>query len=418
MNIKIQELELNLLQLKNDYKKALDETMPGILERIKVLEHLEKRIKNLETDLKKLSSSDYEKKYEFVKENEDENVEQSCEKNNEEINQLDLQSVWDFKGTKKTPEIFIFILNRIKSLLGPLESLFQTIGNFYMHYKNQGKGPVFLMTLAGIIALVLGFSYLIQYSFSNFFNEWTKIALVFSCGFGLIYGSGRLYYKKEFMRDYASGLIGLGIIINYLAIYGAGPFYHIINSAFAFLLLILNTLFALFLSVRFTTRVVSFIAMTGGIFFPLALGSGGESTSLYLSYLFTLCLMTMFVADKIKWKVLAYLTIVLSLFMIETTASVSLFQLALIHLFFYLYFYFLLFEEKRIKNILIKKELIILSALFVWFIKLIITLSYSKEVAGLVLGINSILFACLFFRFIQKNIKSFVTIQLKKNHIN
>ena len=56
----------------------------------------------------------------------------------------------------------------ITPLLGPLAGLIEQFSSLYTHYQKQGKAPVFFMTLAGIVALVFGFGYLLQYSFSEY----------------------------------------------------------------------------------------------------------------------------------------------------------------------------------------------------------------------------------------------------------
>ncbi len=53
------------------------------------------------------------------------------------------------------------------AMLSPLLGLFAQAKDFYQHYQAKGQGPVFMMTLAGIIAMTLGFGYLLQYSMNT-----------------------------------------------------------------------------------------------------------------------------------------------------------------------------------------------------------------------------------------------------------
>jgi hypothetical protein len=409
MNQKIEEIKTELSELKNEYKKVLDKTMPEIYSRLDLLKNLDEKIINLEKKLNNFSPQTITQPKKI--ENSKEIGQSEFLPKNFNFSKKDSEKANLFPIIKKQdPLLIIFITNIIKAVSVPFESLFETFAGFYRHYQKQGKGPVFLMTLGGIIALVSGFSYLIKYSFSNFFNEWAKALTVFFCGTSIIFFSKILYSKKEGMHDFASGLTGLGIIINYLAIYAAGPFYSLIPSYFSFFLLILNTLAAFFLAVYLNTRIVSFIAMAGGIFFPLALGNNGQSTDVYLLYLLFLSIITLLVAKKIKWEELSYITMISSLFMVEASVSKLLFHIIIVHFFYWVYSYFLLFDKKKIKNALSKKEIIVLSALFIYLTGSIINLSWTPKYAGYFLCLNSIISLALFFRFINEKLKSFFII--------
>ena len=79
-----------------------------------------------------------------------------------------------------------------RNITGPLAILTQLAGqglDAYRHYQEQGKAPVFLMTTAGIIALVLGFGYLLQYSFAYLLGEIAKLVLGFTIALSVtVYG--------------------------------------------------------------------------------------------------------------------------------------------------------------------------------------------------------------------------------------
>jgi hypothetical protein len=63
------------------------------------------------------------------------------------------------------------------SAFSPLSGLTEQAKEFYQHYQTKGLGPVFLMTVAGIITLTLGFGYLLQFSINNWFSELGKALL-------------------------------------------------------------------------------------------------------------------------------------------------------------------------------------------------------------------------------------------------
>ena len=48
-------------------------------------------------------------------------------------------------------------------IVSPFSNLLTKAKSFYQDYQSRGLAAVFLMTVAGIITLTLGFGYLLQY---------------------------------------------------------------------------------------------------------------------------------------------------------------------------------------------------------------------------------------------------------------
>ena len=71
---------------------------------------------------------------------------------------------------------------------GPVGALVERAMSAYYHYRDQGKAPAFLMTLAGLVALTAGFGYLLQYSFNNFLGPVAKLGLGALIGVAIIGG--------------------------------------------------------------------------------------------------------------------------------------------------------------------------------------------------------------------------------------
>lgn len=49
-----------------------------------------------------------------------------------------------------------FILNFLTIITTPFQELYHKLIKLYFHYQQQGKAPVFLMTVAGLITLTFG----------------------------------------------------------------------------------------------------------------------------------------------------------------------------------------------------------------------------------------------------------------------
>lgn len=406
MDDKISKVQESLSELKKEYKNTVESEIPEIMSKIKSFEDLALKIEALETELKSISNKDA-KEADLKNETDTSKFENIWQKQPKPETE---ETVKDKKLELKQSRFFLIFIRILKTLAGPFESIFENCSKFYSHYKDQGKGPAFLMSLAGIIALVSGFAYLVQYSFSNLLSEWSKILLIFISGISTIGLGYKLYSKNENLREFASGIIGLGVIINYLAIYGAGPYYNLINPEISFILLILNTIFAFFLSVHFNTRIVSFIAMTGGIFFPLLIHTNNQDTTIYLLYLLFLSSMILFVGYKIKWEILSYITIISALFMVRVSMAPTYFHLLVVNLFFYLFFYFLVFTGKKIKENLSRKELTALAGIFIFLAEVSLNITPSIKLSGLILGFNALFFIFLFSKFLQSELRSIFVI--------
>lgn len=188
----------------------------------------------------------------------------------------------------------------------------------YNHYKQENKLPVFFMTIGGIAAILFGVGYLLQYTYSTVFIDLPE-ELRISTGFGfsfLIGGTGvYLYRKKEAFREFGSALVSLALIINYLIIYFLTSVLSF--SLVGYGLIIVNTALALFSSIRLQTRVIATLTLIGGVLCPFFVEQDVNTTG-YFIYLWALSIGLVWVARKIKWKLLIDLVIATGLIVLES----------------------------------------------------------------------------------------------------
>jgi len=250
---------------------------------------------------------------------------------------------------------FQLYLSLLVSLLAPLQALFSRISilhnvydqiiSIFQHYKKEGKTAVFLMTVSGILLLVMGFAYILQYSFVQLGVEW-KLFSCFVISAGVVVLGIQLHGKRESMQDYAAALIGLGMILAYLCAYYMGTAFALVAPWVSFGLLTLLTLTAYILAHIYNTRIVALVSLVGGACLPM-LGEGAAWLSLaYPGYLLLLNVSSLHLAHKIRWAPLAFIAFMLSAAMLQYQMSMSgaagstfnAVSLALIiHAFFYLY---------------------------------------------------------------------------------
>ncbi len=271
-----------------------------------------------------------------------------------------------------------YILSSLAIFAAPAQDLYTRLIKLYYHYQKQGKAPVFLMTVAGLITLTVGFGYLLQYSFTMLFSDTLKAATGFFIGVAII-GLGVLLSKKKTdFRDYGASVIALGIIFNYMTAYFIGPYYNIVGETTGLLLLLGVTLAAFSLALIYETRVVSAITLIGGVFMPFVVGEAQSAGLVFLAYLFVLSMGNLYLSWRIKWPALAQITFFLSLSVIEFTGiSDAVYPVAAVVLlsgFFYAYTWFWSFNGFQLKEALSKQDLTILVANAFYFIYVVMQL--------------------------------------------
>ncbi|QSX30014.1 DUF2339 domain-containing protein [Shewanella cyperi] len=205
----------------------------------------------------------------------------------------------------------------LAGLLGPLAGLLGQAQDFYRHYQSKGQGPVFLMTVAGIIAMTLGFGYLLQYSLDNWLSDAGKALLGFACANAILGLGVWLRRRQPAVADFGSALVGLGLVINYLCGYFVGPYYGLIPDSLSYLLLLAITLGGYWLALRLEARVISIVALLGGSLAPLMLLPGSQAPLMYLPYLLLLGLGSVALCQRLRWPLLLETTAVLHMACIE-----------------------------------------------------------------------------------------------------
>jgi hypothetical protein len=256
----------------------------------------------------------------------------------------------------------------LTDLFLPLAQFRTMLEDTYMHYKAQNRLPVFFMTLGGVMALLLGFSYLMQFVPDVYF-EIFKIAGSFLASFGILFGGLVLHRKEEKYHEFGSALLGLSIAVNFLILYYLSDstiFPIFANSIVSFALILLNTVFAKWLALRYETKVVLTISLLGGVFSPFYLNTSTIPV-FYFAYLWLLCVASIYIASKIKWQIAEFLTFITASVALEIALNMSNNSLPIavytliISVFAYLFFYVSLFENRIPKENLDKASIGILA---------------------------------------------------------
>jgi hypothetical protein len=250
----------------------------------------------------------------------------------------------------------------VEQFFAPLTNGIEFIKQRYNQYKEEGKLPLFFLTITGIVTLLFGFGFLAQYSAVTYFGDYLmqiKIGFGFVCSAAAIAIGIRLISKKADFAAFGQALMGLGLSLNYLFIYFLSVEPALISSTVGFVLIFVNTAISIGLSLKFNSKIIAFLALFGGAFAPSYLQSTGENTHIYFFYLWLLCVASAIVAYKIKWEVLNFISFLVATLILGSsvyfnytnvrTLSDNMY-LSLFHAFAYLYAYLSLFNGLKPKS--------------------------------------------------------------------
>jgi len=104
----------------------------------------------------------------------------------------------------------------LDSILGVFSHFTTFASKIYKHYKKEDKLAIFFMTLLGVIIFLFGAGFFLIYSFENIETSY-RIMIGLLASFAFLY-SGHYLSKKEEYKDYASSLLAVSVILNYLLI--------------------------------------------------------------------------------------------------------------------------------------------------------------------------------------------------------
>ena len=159
----------------------------------------------------------------------------------------------------------------------------------------------------GILAIMLAVVFFLKWSFDNdLIGELGRIVIGIISGLGLL-GAGEYFQRRKF-HIYGQGFSGGGIAILYFSIYAAFIFYDLISQPVAFIMMILITLAASLLAVRYDSRTIGIIGIVGGFATPFLLSSGQTNHIILYTYVAILDAGVLLIAYFKKWPLFNYLT--------------------------------------------------------------------------------------------------------------
>ena len=158
----------------------------------------------------------------------------------------------------------------------------------------------------GVITLIIGVAFFFKYAIDNqWIGETGRVILGVLAGLATL-GAGDFLWKRG-QKIYAQGICGLGISILYLSFYASFAFYHLLPQAASFVCMVMVTLMAGALALRYSAVAIAALGMVGGYSTPLLLSTGQDAPWTFFSYIFLINLSGVTMARVRRWRPLELL---------------------------------------------------------------------------------------------------------------
>lgn len=265
-----------------------------------------------------------------------------------------------------------------------------------------------LINKIGIVILVLGIGFFVKYAIDkNWINEIARVAIGILCASGLL---GLAHKLRKDYKPFSSVLIGGGLAVLYytitLAYHTQGyPFYQ--QQTLTFAILIMITVFAVFLSISYDRIEIAILAILGGFCSPLLLSSGSGNYITLFSYIMLLNTGMLVLSYYKKWRLVNIVSFAFTVILFTIWLGDSLFRKdydpfngAII---FASGFYIIFFLMNIIYNLKHKIEFkaidisLLLSNTFIYFAFMMIMLNHISD--GMYKGLFAVLLGVFNFGF-------------------
>jgi hypothetical protein len=204
---------------------------------------------------------------------------------------------------------FASLLNEVLlPILSPFSNILSPLLKLYQHYQSKGQGPIFLFMLVGIALLVGGFGYLAQLLVGEL-GAGSKTLLLFVVSVGVTVGGDFLARTKTYAA-LGSATISLGLLLNFMTIYIAGSYYHLLSDWLVLVAYFVVGLSGFILSFRHSAQIINALAILGGGVIPLISHLDNIGTGYYLVGLAFLTMGSLFQATLKAWGWLNLLTVI------------------------------------------------------------------------------------------------------------
>ncbi len=161
----------------------------------------------------------------------------------------------------------------------------------------------------GIMVLVVGIGFFLKYSFDHeLIGPIGRVSLSILAGLTMMVAGVRILNGRYHL--FGQGLIGGGLATLYFSVFAATNFYHLMPPLIAFGPMIVITLSAGVLAVRFDSLLIAILGIIGGYGTPIMLSTGVVNFPGLFGYMLLLGAGVLGIALRKNWHLLNYLSFV------------------------------------------------------------------------------------------------------------
>ena len=164
-----------------------------------------------------------------------------------------------------------------------------------------------------IVAFILGVGLFLKYSIDkDWIPIWGRVLIGIVIGMAMLLGGIKMINNKH--KLFSEGLFGGGVAVLYLSIFAAFALesFKFIDVNYAFVAMILITILAGIISIRFDAKSTAIFGLIGGFATPFLLSNGSGNYVGLLSYMFVLNLGVLYISIYKKWSLLSWLAFVIT----------------------------------------------------------------------------------------------------------
>lgn len=194
------------------------------------------------------------------------------------------------------------------------------------------------LLILGVISVITGVGFFIRKAFvSDLLGPVGKVSVIY-LGAILSLGIGN-FFRKRNLSEFGTGIIGMGIALLYYSTYAAFQKYFIFNQSISFFLMVLITVFSVFMAVIENNRWLAVLGLIGGFSTPLMIENGSQNNLVLYIYMTILNIGILTIAFNKKWNVLTNLGFIATYVLFLSTYKYSEFWISTIfaNIFFFIY---------------------------------------------------------------------------------
>src|SRR5690606_27352761 len=165
-----------------------------------------------------------------------------------------------------------------------------------------------LINKIGIIILVLGISFFVRYAIAKeWINEPARVGIGILSG-GIILGFAHRLRRK--FKAFSSVLVAGAIAVFYFTIGIAFHEYHIFSQNTAFIIMVLITVFSVFVSIAYNRQELGVLSTVAGFAVPFMVSTGEGNYHVLLSYLAILNVGLLIISYYKRWFIVNFTALI------------------------------------------------------------------------------------------------------------